>query len=187
MLNEAALLTARQNAKLIDNQALDEAIDRVVAGPQKRSRLMNEKEKQITAYHEGGHALVAAALPQHRPGAQGDDPAARPGPRLHDGAAGRRQVLHHPQRAARPARLHAGRPGRRGAGLPRPDHRRQQRHREGHRVARAMVTQYGMTERLGAIKLGSGAGRARSWAATWATSATTPRTIAAIVDEEVRS
>ncbi|MGN6612264.1 MAG: ATP-dependent zinc metalloprotease FtsH [Angustibacter sp.] len=62
VLNEAALLTARGNAKFIDNAMLDEAIDRVVAGPQKRSRMMNEKEKKITAYHEGGHALVAAAL-----------------------------------------------------------------------------------------------------------------------------
>jgi cell division protease FtsH len=62
VLNEAALLTARNNAKVIDNAALDEAIDRVVAGPQKRTRIMNDKEKKITAYHEGGHALVAAAM-----------------------------------------------------------------------------------------------------------------------------
>ncbi len=63
VLNEAALLTARQNDKIITDEHLDEAIDRVIAGPQKRSRLMNEREKLITAYHEGGHALVAAALP----------------------------------------------------------------------------------------------------------------------------
>jgi cell division protease FtsH len=62
VLNEAALLTARSDGRLIGNPQLDEAIDRVVAGPQKRTRLMNEKEKRITAYHEGGHALVAAAL-----------------------------------------------------------------------------------------------------------------------------
>jgi cell division protease FtsH len=62
VLNEAALLTARSDGRLIGNAQLDEAIDRVVAGPQKRTRLMNEKERQITAYHEGGHALVAAAL-----------------------------------------------------------------------------------------------------------------------------
>ncbi|MDO5494652.1 MAG: ATP-dependent zinc metalloprotease FtsH [bacterium] len=62
VLNEAALLTARSYAQLIDNRALDEAIDRVIAGPQKRTRVMNEKEKKITAYHEGGHAVVAAAL-----------------------------------------------------------------------------------------------------------------------------
>ena len=62
VLNEAALLTARSGADLIDDRALDEAIDRVIAGPQKRTRVMNEKEKKITAYHEGGHALTAAAL-----------------------------------------------------------------------------------------------------------------------------
>jgi cell division protease FtsH len=62
VLNEAALLTARSNAQIIDNRALDEAIDRVIAGPQKRTRVMNIKELKITAYHEGGHALVAAAL-----------------------------------------------------------------------------------------------------------------------------
>ena len=62
VLNEAALLTARTGGQLVGNHELDEAIDRVIAGPQKRTRLMNEKEKKITAYHEGGHALVAAAL-----------------------------------------------------------------------------------------------------------------------------
>lgn len=62
VLNEAALLTARSNAQLIDNRALDEAIDRVIAGPQRRSRVMKDKERLITAYHEGGHALAAAAM-----------------------------------------------------------------------------------------------------------------------------
>ena len=62
VLNEAALLTARTGGQLVGNHELDEAIDRVIAGPQKRTRLMNENEKKITAYHEGGHALVAAAL-----------------------------------------------------------------------------------------------------------------------------
>ena len=62
VLNEAALLTARSNADLIDNRAIDEAIDRVIAGPQKRTRVMNDHDKAVTAYHEGGHALCAAAL-----------------------------------------------------------------------------------------------------------------------------
>ncbi|RFA12448.1 cell division protein FtsH [Subtercola boreus] len=62
VLNEAALLTARSNAQLIDNRALDEAVDRVMAGPQRRTRIMRDKEKLITAYHEGGHALVATAM-----------------------------------------------------------------------------------------------------------------------------
>ena len=67
VLNEAALLTARSNANLIDDRALDEAIDRVMAGPQKRTRLMDEHERKVTAYHEGGHALVAAAMNQTAP------------------------------------------------------------------------------------------------------------------------
>lgn len=67
VLNEAALLTARSNANLVDDRALDEAIDRVMAGPQKRSRVMKEHERKITAYHEGGHALVAGALRNSAP------------------------------------------------------------------------------------------------------------------------
>jgi len=62
VLNEAALLTARCDAQLIDNHALDEAIDRILAGPQRRSRIIKDKEKLITAYHEGGHAVTAAAM-----------------------------------------------------------------------------------------------------------------------------
>src|SRR6476620_1303783 len=62
VLNEAALLTARTDKKLIDDECLDEAIDRVIAGPQKRTRIMSAKERKITAYHEGGHALVASAM-----------------------------------------------------------------------------------------------------------------------------
>jgi cell division protease FtsH len=62
LLNEAALLTARQNEKKITAATLDEAIDRVIGGPQKKSRLMQDQERLNTAYHEAGHALVAASL-----------------------------------------------------------------------------------------------------------------------------
>jgi len=62
VVNEAALLTARQDETKITNEILDEAVDRVMAGPQKRSRIMKDKERMITAYHEGGHALAAAAM-----------------------------------------------------------------------------------------------------------------------------
>jgi len=62
VLNEAALLTARTGGQLIGDHELDEAIDRVVAGPQKRTRIMKLAQQKITAYHEGGHAIVAAAL-----------------------------------------------------------------------------------------------------------------------------
>ena len=62
VLNEAALLCARAGAQLIDNRAIDEAIDRVQAGPKRKSKDMALEELRNTAYHEGGHALVAAAL-----------------------------------------------------------------------------------------------------------------------------
>jgi cell division protease FtsH len=67
VLNEAALLTARQGADLITMPVLEESIDRVMAGPERKSRLMSDKEKKIIAYHEGGHALVAHALPNSDP------------------------------------------------------------------------------------------------------------------------
>ena len=62
VLNEAALLTARLNQKKITNEILDESIDRVIGGPQKKTRVMQEQERLNTAYHEAGHALVAASL-----------------------------------------------------------------------------------------------------------------------------
>ncbi|MEY2674620.1 MAG: hypothetical protein RLZZ514_1185 [Actinomycetota bacterium] len=62
VLNEAALLTARQNEKQITAATIDEAIDRVIGGPQKKTRLMKDQERLNTAYHEAGHALVAAAM-----------------------------------------------------------------------------------------------------------------------------
>jgi len=67
VINEAALLAARNNKRAIGNEFLEESIDRVIAGPQRRSRVMSESEKKITAYHEGGHALVAWALPHSAP------------------------------------------------------------------------------------------------------------------------
>jgi cell division protease FtsH len=67
VINEGALLTARHNDKLITNVSLEEAIDRVIAGPERKTRAMSEKEKKVTAYHEGGHALVAYALPNADP------------------------------------------------------------------------------------------------------------------------
>ena len=155
MLNEAALLTARQDAKQIDNLALDEAIDRVIAGPQKRTRLMNEKEKLITAYHEGGHALVAAALP-------GTDPVHKITILPRGRALGYTMVLPDEDKYSvtrsemldQLAYMMGGRAAEEmvfhdpttGAGND---------IEKATSVARAMVTQYGMTDRLGAIKLGA--------------------------------
>ncbi|MHB1007088.1 MAG: ATP-dependent zinc metalloprotease FtsH [Chloroflexota bacterium] len=62
LVNEAAILAARRNRKSIGMSEFEEAVDRVVAGPERRSRIISEKEKLITAYHEGGHALVARFL-----------------------------------------------------------------------------------------------------------------------------
>jgi cell division protease FtsH len=67
VINEAALLTARTDAKQITTGLLEESIDRVLAGPMRKTRVMSEKEKKVTAYHEGGHALVAWALPNTDP------------------------------------------------------------------------------------------------------------------------
>ncbi len=63
LLNEAALLAARHGFSEIGFMQLDEAIDRVLAGPERKTRVMSEKEKRLTAYHEGGHALVGHVLP----------------------------------------------------------------------------------------------------------------------------
>jgi cell division protease FtsH len=62
VLNEAALLSARENLKTVTAEIIDEAIDRVIGGPQKKSRLMKDDERLNTAYHEAGHALVAASM-----------------------------------------------------------------------------------------------------------------------------
>ncbi|MGD0217075.1 MAG: ATP-dependent zinc metalloprotease FtsH [Desulfobaccales bacterium] len=63
IVNEAALLAARKNKAAVEMDDFEEAIDRVVAGLEKRNRVMNPREKEIVAYHESGHALVAEALP----------------------------------------------------------------------------------------------------------------------------
>ncbi|MFP4466989.1 MAG: ATP-dependent zinc metalloprotease FtsH [Candidatus Goldiibacteriota bacterium] len=67
LVNEAALLAARKNMKTITMSELEESIDRVIAGPQRRSRIINESEKKRIAYHESGHALIAKILPNTHP------------------------------------------------------------------------------------------------------------------------
>ncbi len=154
VLNEAALLTARNNEKLISAYALDEAIDRVIAGPQRRTRLMSEKEKLITAYHEGGHALVAAALP-------GTDPVHKVTILPRGRALGYTMVLPDEDKYSQTrsemldklAYMLGGRAAEEmvfhdpttGAGNDID---------KATNLARAMVTQYGMTETLGAVKFG---------------------------------
>jgi cell division protease FtsH len=67
VVNEAALLAARKDKESVEMQDFEEAIDRVVAGLEKKNRILNDKEKEIVAYHESGHALVAASLPNTDP------------------------------------------------------------------------------------------------------------------------
>ena len=67
LVNEAAILAARRNLKVITQPELEEAIERVIAGPERKSRLISEEEKRIVAYHEAGHAIVSNALPAADP------------------------------------------------------------------------------------------------------------------------
>ena len=67
LLNEAALLTGRQDKGAIDKACIDEAVIKVIAGPEKHSRVIPPQERKLTAYHEAGHAVVMRALPQHDP------------------------------------------------------------------------------------------------------------------------
>src|SRR3954452_16113342 len=185
VLNEAALLTARSNQKLITDASLDEAIDRVIAGPQRRTRLMSEKEKLITASHEGGHALVAAALP-------GNDPVHKITILPRGRALGYTMILPDNDKYSQTrsemldalAYMMGGRAAEEmvfhdpttGAGND---------IEKATAVARAMVTQYGMTDRLGAIKLGETNGEpflGRDFGHTKNYS----EDVAAIIDEETK-
>ncbi|RPI87175.1 MAG: ATP-dependent zinc metalloprotease FtsH [Chloroflexi bacterium] len=67
LVNEGAILTARRNKKVIGQSELEEAIERVIAGPERRSRLISDEEKRIIAYHEAGHAIVGHVLPNTDP------------------------------------------------------------------------------------------------------------------------
>ncbi|WP_031081016.1 ATP-dependent zinc metalloprotease FtsH [Streptomyces sp. NRRL WC-3549] len=185
VLNEAALLTARSNQKLIDNHMLDEAIDRVVAGPQKRTRIMSEKEKKITAYHEGGHALVAAASPQ-------SDPVHKITILSRGRALGYTMVLPEEDKYSTTrnemldqlAYMLGGRAAEELV-FHDPTTGAANDIEKATATARAMVTQYGMTERLGAIKFGGDntepfVGREMGHQRDYS------EEVAALVDEEVK-
>ena len=186
VLNEAALLTARNGDKLITNQALDEAIDRVIAGPQKRTRVMDDMEKKVTAYHEGGHAIVAAALP-------GNDPVHKITILPRGRALGYTMVLPDQEKYSRTrsemlnqlAYMLGGRAAEELV-FHDPTTGAANDIEKATSVARAMVTQYGMTERLGAIRygqeqgevfLGRDMGHTRDYS----------EDVAGAIDEEVRT
>src|SRR6478609_2499113 len=158
VLNEAALLTARSGAQLIDDRALDEAIDRVVAGPQKRTRVMNVKEQKITAYHEGGHALVAAAM-------RYTDPVTKVTILPRGRALGYTMVMptedkYSTTRNELLDQLAYAMGGRVAEELVFHDPTTGASNdiEKATAIARKMVTEYGMSERVGAIKLGTGSG-----------------------------
>ena len=186
VLNEAALLTARGNAKLIDDLALDEAIDRVVAGPQKRTRIMSAKEKKITAYHEGGHALVASAmlntdpvtkitiLPRGRSLGYTmvmplDDKYSTTRNEMLDqlayalgGRVAEEMIFHDPTTGA-------------GNDI-----------EKATTLARRMVTQFGMSERIGAIKLGQDGSGEVFLGRDMGHQRDYSESVAGVVDEEIR-
>ncbi|HCK79215.1 MAG TPA: cell division protein FtsH [Actinobacteria bacterium] len=185
VLNEAALLTARQHLTSIDADAMDEAIDRVIAGPQKQSRVMGDNEKLITAYHEGGHALVAAAL-------QNTDPVHKVTILPRGRALGYTMVLpdedkYSTTRNEMLDQLAYMLGGRAAEELVFHDPTTGAANdiEKATAVARAMVTQYGMTERLGAIRFGHDAGEpflGRELGAQRDYS----ESVAGVIDEEVK-
>jgi cell division protease FtsH len=157
VLNEAALLTARHDAKVITNSAMDESIDRVMAGPQRKSRLMSEEERRVTAYHEAGHALVAYALPH-------TDPVHKITIMPRGRALGYTMVLPDEDKYSTTRnqlldQLSYALGGRAAEELifHDPSTGASNDIEKATALARAMVTQYGMTEAIGAIKLGSDA------------------------------
>jgi cell division protease FtsH len=158
VINEAALLTARIDAKHITTETLEESIDRVIAGPMRKTRAMSDKEKKVTAYHEGGHALVAWSLPNTDPVHKvtilprgrslghtlvlpEEDKYTQTRSEMMDmlayalgGRAAEELVFHEPTTGASNDIERAS------------------------QIARAMVTQYGMSDALGAVRYGQGEG-----------------------------
>ena len=185
VINEGALLTARFNENQIQMSSLEEAIDRVTAGPKRKSVLLSEKERKIIAYHEGGHALVGHAMPNADPvhkitiiprGRALGYTAAAPAEdkflvsraemmdqlaMLLGGRTAEELVFHEPTTGAANDIEKAS------------------------QIARGMITEYGMSERLGARKFGSGdsepfLGREMSHSRDYS------EEIASAIDDEVR-
>src|SRR5579871_3625095 len=155
VINEAALLTARTNGKQIHMAALEEAIDRVMAGPQRKSVLLSEKERKLIAYHEGGHALVGHAMAHA-------DPVHKVTIIPRGRALGYTQALPTEDkflttRAEMQDQLAMLLGGRTAEELifHEPTSGAANDIEKATQIARGMVTEYGMSERLGARKFGS--------------------------------
>ncbi|WP_309110365.1 ATP-dependent zinc metalloprotease FtsH [Saccharothrix sp.] len=154
VINEAALLTARQNGTVITGGALEESVDRVIGGPARKSRIISEKEKKITAYHEAGHALAAWAMPDI-------DPVYKVTILARGRTGG--HTLSVPEedkdlmtRSEMIARLVFALGGRSAEELVfhEPTTGASNDIEQATKIARAMVTEYGMSARLGAVKYG---------------------------------
>src|SRR5215204_920575 len=154
VINEAALLTARLNGHMITAAALEEAVDRVIGGPRRKSRIISEQEKKITAYHEGGHALAAWAMPDLEPVYKLTIlPRGRTGghalvvPEDDKGLMTRSEMI---------ARLVFAMGGRSAEELVfhEPTTGASSDIDQATKIARAMVTEYGMSARLGAFRYG---------------------------------
>ncbi len=154
VINEAALLTAREHGTLITGAALEEAVDRVIGGPRRKSRIISEQEKKITAYHEGGHALAAWAMPDLEPVYKLTIlPRGRTGghalvvPEDDKGLMTRSEMI---------ARLVFAMGGRSAEELVfhEPTTGASSDIDQATKIARAMVTEYGMSARLGAVRYG---------------------------------
>ncbi|GLY55300.1 ATP-dependent zinc metalloprotease FtsH [Lentzea sp. NBRC 102530] len=154
VINEAALLTARQNGHTITGAALEESVDRVIGGPARKSRIISEKEKKITAYHEAGHALAAWAMPDI-------DPVYKVTILARGRTGG--HTLSVPEedkdlmtRSEMIARLVFALGGRSAEELVfhEPTTGASNDIEQATKIARAMVTEYGMSAKLGAVKYG---------------------------------
>jgi cell division protease FtsH len=185
VINEAALLTARGNGKQIHMAALEEAIDRVMAGPERKSVLLSESERKMIAYHEGGHALVGHAMPHA-------DPVHKVTIIPRGRALGYTQALPTEDkflttRAEMQDQLAMLLGGRTAEELifHEPTSGAANDIDKATQVARNMVTEFGMSERLGARKFGSGdaepfLGMERSHSRDYS------EEIASSIDEEIR-
>ena len=185
VLNEAALLTARSNMQFIDERAIDEAIDRVIAGPQKRTRVMNDRDKAVTAYHEAGHALAAAALNY-------TDPVTKVTILPRGRALGYTMVMPTEDRFNKTRNqllddLVYAMGGRVAAEIVFRDPSTGPANdiQQATKTARAMVTDYGMSDRIGMVKLGDADTEAFGHGSGEAPRSFSDET-AAIIDEEVR-
>ena len=154
VINEAALLTARENGTLITEAALEESVDRVVGGPRRKGKIISEQEKKITAYHEGGHALAAWAMPDLEPVYKLTIlPRGRTGghalvvPEDDKGLMTRSEMI---------GRLVFAMGGRSAEELVfhEPTTGASSDIDQATKIARAMVTEYGMSARLGAVRYG---------------------------------